>query len=104
VGDLPVYVPEMGFWSSPRANSSEDYQARRLAEMFVLGQAAGVRKLAWFEVFDAISLVDQIPTEEHGLFWGTDLSRPKKAYWAYKTLTAQLTGYAYSRPLSTGQV
>ncbi len=104
VGDLPVYVPEMGFWSSAKANSSEDYQARRLVEMFVLGQAAGVRKLAWFEVFDAVSLVDQVPTEEHGLFWGTDLSRPKKAYWAYRTLTSQLNGYAYSRTLSTGQV
>lgn len=102
--DLPVYVPEMGFWSSPRANSSEDYQARRLVEMFVLGQAAGVQRLAWFEVFDAVNLVDQIPTEEHGLFWGTDLSRPKKAYWAYKTLTAELAGYAYSRALATGQV
>ncbi|MER3398797.1 MAG: hypothetical protein C4316_09800 [Chloroflexota bacterium] len=100
LADLPVYVPEMGFWSSPRANSSEDYQARRLVEMFVLGQAAGVFKLAWFEVFD----VRQGDPEEHGLFWGTDLSRPKKAYWAYKTLTAQLTGYAYSGALSTGQV
>jgi len=112
VGDLPVYVPEMGFWSSNNNNvknknpcySSEDYQARRLVEMFVLGQAAGVQKLAWFEVFDAVSLVNDYCTEEHGLFWGTDLSRPKKAYWAYKTLTAELGGYAYSRPLSTGQV
>jgi hypothetical protein len=104
IGDLPVYVPETGFWSSARANSSEDYQARRLAEIFVLGQAAGVQKLAWFEVFDAVSLVNDYCTEEHGLFWGTDLSRPKKAYWAYKTLTAELTGYAYGRPLSTGAV
>ncbi len=104
LADLPVYVPEMGFWSSPRAASSEDYQARRLVEMFVLGQAAGVAKLAWFEVFDAVSLVDQIPTEEHGLFWGSDLSRPKKAYWAYRTLTSQLSGYIYDRPLATGQV
>ena len=110
IADLPIYVPEMGFWSSNKqatkntCYSSEDYQARRLVEMFVLGQAAGVRKLAWFDVFDAVSLVNDYCTEEHGLFWGTDLSRPKKAYWAYKTLTAELTGYAYARPLSTGAV
>jgi hypothetical protein len=106
VADLPIYMPEIGFWSSYCHNtSSEDYQARRLVEMFVLGQAAGVRRLAWYTVFDAVDLVEQgICTEEHGLFWGTDLSRPKKAYWAYKTLTAELTGYAYGRPLSTGAV
>jgi len=100
VGDLPLYVPEMGHWSAPAAGSSEAYQARRLVEMFVLGQAAGVRRLAWFEVFDA----RQGDTEEHGLFWGRDLSRPKKAYWAYRALTSQLNGYVYSRPLSTGLV
>jgi hypothetical protein len=100
VGDLPLYVPEMGHWSAPAAASSEDYQARRLVEMFVLGQAAGVRRLAWFEVFDA----RQGDTEEHGLFWGRDLRRPKKAYWAYRTLTSQLNGYIYDRPLATGQV
>lgn len=110
VGELPVYVPEMGFWSSDKVatrntcTSSEDYQARRLVEMFVLGQAAGVQKLAWFEVFDAVGLVNDYCTEEHGLFWGTDLSRPKKAYWAYKTLTAELNGYTYSQPLSTDPV
>jgi len=90
VGDLPVVVPEMGFWSDPAAGSSEIIQARELARMFVRGLAADLRLMAWLEVFDAGP-----GTEAHGLFRGRDLNDPKPAYFAYRAVTRELTGARY---------
>lgn len=92
IGDLPLLVPEMGFWSDPNAGSSEARQAQRLAQMFVRGLSVDLRMLAWFSVFD-----DGPGTEAHGLFWDRDLNRPKLSYWAYQTLTRELRGARYLR-------
>mgnify|MGYP005841169169 FL=1 len=90
---LPLWVPEMGYWSSPGAGSSETRQAARLAQMFVRGMASDIRLMAWYAVFDAGP-----GTEEHGLFWGRDLNRPKQAYAAYTTVARELWGAWDPRP------
>ncbi|WP_322798540.1 beta-galactosidase, partial [Thermoflexus sp.] len=86
VGELPIVIPEMGYWSepvpeAPFLNSDEDQQARRLVQMFIRGWAERVSLMAWFAVFD-----DGPGTEAHGLFRGRDLNQPKLAYVAYRTL------------------
>ena len=95
VDQLPLIVPEIAYWSATSAYSSEVAQARRLVQMYVQGLAIGIERLAWYEVFDRGP-----GTEEHGLFWGQDLGRPKLAYRAYGTLTHELGGARYLRPLA----
>lgn len=97
VGDLPLICPEMGYWSASEGvpdpfKSSEEKQANRLVQMFVQGMAIGLEHMAWFAVFD-----DGPGTEEHGLFWGYDLNRPKRSYWAYRALTRELDRARYIR-------
>ncbi|WP_376790586.1 beta-galactosidase [Thermoflexus sp.] len=94
ISDLPLLVPEMGFWSDPSVGSSEELQARWLAQMLVRGLSVDLRMLAWYSVFDAGP-----GTEAHGLFWDRDLNRPKLSYWAYQTLTRELQGARYLHPL-----
>lgn len=99
IGDLPIVVPEMGYWSdavpnAPWLNSDEDQQARRLVQMFVQGWAEGVPLMAWFAAFD-----DGPGTEAHGLFRGRDLSQPKPAYQAYRVLSHELFQARFLRPL-----
>ncbi|MEM2445714.1 MAG: beta-galactosidase [Candidatus Bathyarchaeia archaeon] len=88
VGDLPIVVPEMGFWSG--AGSNEDLQARRLVQMFIRGWAEGAPFMAWFAVFD-----HGPDTEAHGLFRDHDLNQPKPAYYAYRTLAQELFQASY---------
>jgi len=97
IGDLPLVVPEMGFWSDPEWGSSEDVQARRLVQIFVRGMAEGIRYLAWYEVFDE---ADSVYINEFGLFRYGDLNQPKKAYWAYRALAQELRGARYRQPLA----
>lgn len=99
VGDLPLICPEMGYWSSTTAGSNEEKQAKRLVQMFVQGLSVGLEHMSWFAVFD-----DGPGTEEHGLFWGYDLNRPKQSYYAYRTLTRELAGARYIRPLQVRDV
>lgn len=104
VGDLPLICPEMGYWSASEGvpdslKSSEEKQAKRLVQMFVQGIAVGLEHMAWFAVFD-----DGPGTEEHGLFWGYDLNRPKQSYWAYQTLTRELEGARYLRPVQASNI
>lgn len=95
VAQLPLLLPEAGYWSSPAAGSSETQQAQKLVQMYVQGLAYGIQELSWYAVFD------QGPgSEEHGLFWGTDLSKPKMAYYAYSTLTKELAGPHYLSALN----
>lgn len=99
VGDLPIVVPEMGYWSdsvpvAPELSSDERRQACRLVQMFVRGWAEGVPLLAWFAVFD-----HGPGTEAHGLFRDHDLSQPKPAYEAYRTLARELFQADFVGPL-----
>jgi len=95
VGNLPLLVPEMGYWSDPAAGSSETLQAGRLIESYVRGLSVGIEHMSWFTVFDGGSL-----TEAYGLFRGTDLSNPKLAYTAYQTMTGELYGARYAGALT----
>ncbi len=90
VGDLPIVVPEMGYWSDP----DEAQQARRLVQMFLRGWGEGVPLLAWFAVFD-----HGPGTEAHGLFRDHDLSQPKPAYHAYRTLAQELFQAVFVGPM-----
>lgn len=99
IGDLPLICPEMGYWSSQSANSSEEKQAKRLVQMFVQGLSVGLEHMSWFAVFD-----DGSGTEEHGLFWGYDLNQPKQSYYAYRALTRELAGARYVRSLQVKDV
>jgi hypothetical protein len=90
VGNLPLVVPEMGYWSDPGNGSSELAQARTLAQMYVLGLVYGVRHLDWFEPFDGGGGM-----ETHGLFRSHNLNDPKPAYTAYAILSSSLWGLNY---------
>ena len=95
-GSLPFISPEMGYWSAPDKGETQDQgehrQAVHLVKMFVTGIANGVKRLAWFAVFDGDP---SAPLEQHGLFRGSDLNQPKPAYWAYRTMTYELNSFSY---------
>jgi hypothetical protein len=100
LGNLPLIVPEMGYWSEavplhPEFNSNETRQAEVLVEMFVQGLAVDLKQMSWFMVFDSAP-----GTEAHGLFRGTNLGSPKPSYTAYATLTSQLFEAKYNSAVS----
>jgi hypothetical protein len=99
VGDLPLICPEMGYWSATSAGSNESFQARRLVQIYIQGLSVGLEHLSWFAVFDGGP-----GTEEHGLFWDHDLTRPKQSYYAYKTLAQELNRARYLRRLQVKDV
>jgi hypothetical protein len=94
--NLPMVVPEMGYWGTPGNASSEENQAKRLVQMYARGLATGLGQMSWHSVFDWGDPITQ-PYEQHGLFRGQDLNNPKPAYYAYKTLAAELNWYSYIR-------
>ncbi len=98
VGDLPLICPEMGYWSSSKYGSSEQEQARRLAQMYVRGLSVGIQPLSWYQVFDAAvegSDEDTYPDKTSGLLRVNGSYKP--SYYAYQTLTRELAGARYSR-------
>jgi hypothetical protein len=101
LGDLPMVVPEMGYWSASGGGSSEDEQATRLVQMYTRGLAVGLGHMSWHSVFDRGDPVVE-PYEQHGLFRGQDLNSPKPAYHVYKTLATELNAYTYNREFDFG--
>lgn len=100
VGHLPLLCPEMGFWSSPEFSSSKNMQANRLVQMFVRGLSVGIEASAWYKVSDTAregSDADLNPDRTSGLL---DVDgNPKPSYYAYRTMTQELTGARYVRRL-----
>lgn len=100
VGDLMLVCPEMGYWSSPKFGSSEEEQAQRVVQMHVRGLSVGVRPFFWYMIFDAAepnSAEDSYPDKTAGLL---DVDgQPKQSYYAYQTMTQELYGARYLRPL-----
>lgn len=88
LGDLPLLVSEMGYWSAESTGSNQTRQAQYLVHFYVRGLSVGLEQLSWWTVFD-----QDRPTWTDGLFEGQDLSRPKPSYYAYQMLTSEL-GYA----------
>jgi hypothetical protein len=93
--ELPLLVPEMGFWSDASAQSSEHIQAQRLVQMYVHGLSVGIQQMSWYSIFDFGNGTNAV-----GLFRGQDLMSPKPAYSAFTTLTTELTGARYQQALA----
>jgi len=100
VGDLPLLVPEFGYWSSPCHGSSEPGQANWLVRSFVRGLSIDVELMGYYKVADTAVACDEetdlYPDRTSGL---RDLTgRLKPAYYAYKTLTREIAGLSYVEP------
>lgn len=92
VGNLPMIVPETGYWSAESVGSSEAQQAAWLIRLYAQSLSLGIKSLTWYDVFDAGS-----DKWTWGLFQGKDLNRPKMAYTAYQVLTRELDMAVYER-------
>ena len=104
-GTLPLFCPEMGYWSSPEFDSSEQLQARRLVQMFVRGLSMDIRVMSWYKVYDAAvagSEDDKYPDRTAGLL-RVDGS-PKPSYYAYRAMTRELERARYKSSLSVAGV
>lgn len=95
LGNIPMMSPETGYWSATSLGSSEDKQAKWLVQTYTGGLSAGLQFMSWYKVFDGGT-----PHEQVGLFRGQDLNSPKPAYYAYKTLAAELSGYSFVREIT----
>lgn len=96
VGDLPLICPEMGYWSSEKWGSSEGGQADRLVQMYVRALSVDMQPLSWYKVFDdaeAGSAQDEYRSDTAGLL--DVYGNPKQSYYAYQTMTQELTGAYY---------
>lgn len=105
VDDLPLMVPEMGYWSSPKFNSSPDGQARRLVQIYARALSVNMQPLCWYKVFDDAvpeSDEDTAAGETSGLLDVDGYEKP--SYYAYQTLTQELNAAAYDRELSESGV
>jgi len=71
---------------------SPERQSRYVPQMYVRGLASGLKAAFWYAMMDYGGL-------GYGLL--TAGNEPKKAYWAYKTLTEEMTGFTYMRTLTT---
>jgi len=98
VGDLPLRVPEMGFWST--GSSSQITQARELVKIYARGLAAGIEQLSWFSVYDDGCNCGLFPS----LYAEGNLDHPKLAYTAYANLVNELYGATYLYPLAIAGV
>jgi hypothetical protein len=97
-GDIPLICPEMGYWSSPLFDSSEQRQAQRLVQMFVRGLSVDVSMLSWYKIPDAAvagSADDLYPDRTSGLVRVDGSLKP--SYYAYQTMTRELKGLHYQR-------
>jgi hypothetical protein len=85
-------------WPAP-VGEQQRVQAQYLVHHYIRGWSAGIQQLYWFQVFD---IIDSQPDDfdEQGLFVGTDLNRPKLAYFAYQTLTREMAGAVYAGRLT----
>lgn len=105
VETLPLICPEMGYWSSPNHGSSEERQAQRVVQMFTRGLSKDILFFSWYKVFDraeAGSPEDLYPDRTSGLL---DVNKdPKPSYYAYQTMTRELSGARYLRELETTNV
>jgi hypothetical protein len=104
-GDLPLYCPETGYWSSPRHGSTEQKQAQWLVQTYTQGLSEGIKILAYYKVFDdavAGGPDDLWPDRTSGLL---RLDRTKKpAFYAYQTMARELANARYNRPFQADGV
>lgn len=93
----PMACTEIGLHSDPGLGGSDELQSRYVVQAFVRSMAADLRIVNWFALRD---ITDGFPYL-YGLLDAT--YNPKPAYDAFKTLTAQLNGARYERPLTASE-
>ena len=59
MADLPIIVPEMGYWSD--GGSNETLQAQKLVEMFTQGIDLGIKIMGWYNIYDTPTRKDGPP-------------------------------------------
>jgi hypothetical protein len=91
--EKPVWVTELAEHGYANSQASLDQQARYVIQGYVRGLAAGIEKIVWY------ALVTINDSYEQGLLFND--WTPKPAYFAFKTLTAELTGYTFYHQLSS---
>ncbi len=92
----PVWVTELAEHGYANTPSSLVQQARYVIQGYTRGLAAGVENITWY------ALVTINDSYEQGLLF--DDWTPKPAFYAYQTLTSELTGYEYAHTLDTPAV
>jgi hypothetical protein len=92
----PVWVTELAEHGYANDPDSLAQQARYVIQGYARGLAAGAENITWY------ALVTINDSYEQGLLF--DDFTPKPAFYAYKTLTAELTAYTYARTLSVPAV
>lgn len=91
--DKPIWLTEVGEHGYASELDSLGQQARYVFQGYARALAAGVENVTWF----ALVSPPYDPWEQ-GLLYEDDWS-PKPAFYAYQTLTYELTGYQYSHTL-----
>jgi hypothetical protein len=92
----PVWVTELaehGYANDPQSLAQ---QARYVIQGHVRGLAAGVENITWY------ALVTPNDSYEQGLLF--DDGTPKPAFYAYRTMTAELRGFVYAETLDAPNV
>ena len=92
----PVWVTELAEHGYANNPESLVRQARYVIQGYVRGLAAGVENITWY------ALVTPNDSYEQGLLY--DDWTPKPAFYAYKTMTAELRGYTYAETLEAPNV
>ena len=94
--DKPVWVTELAEHGYANNPTSLVQQARYVIQGYSRGLAAGVENITWY------ALATPNDSYQQGLLF--DDWTPKPAFYAYCTLTSELTGYEYARTLDVAGV
>lgn len=91
--DRPIWVTELGEHGYRDDPDSLIQQARYVIQGHARGLAAGAVNITWF-----VLVSPPYDPHQQGLLYEHDWS-PKPAYYAYQTLTSELTSTTYGQPL-----
>jgi hypothetical protein len=91
--DKPIWLTEMGEHGFESDLPSLEQQARYVFQGYARALAAGMENVTWF----ALVSPPYDPWQQ-GLLYEDDWS-PKPAFYAYQTMTSELTGYQYAYAL-----
>ncbi|MGH2508865.1 MAG: sugar-binding protein, partial [Ktedonobacteraceae bacterium] len=97
----PIWITEMG-WTTANLYVSEQTQANYLVRGMILGLAAGVQKIFWYDLLNDGS-DNAVVQQNFGLLRVPDqekLYTPKPAYTAYAVLVHELAGRQFLRRAS----
>ena len=97
----PVWVTELAEPGAPDDPDSLAQQARYVIQGYSRGLSAGVKNLTWFAL-----VTPPYDVGVQGLLYYSDTGEliAKPAFYAYKTLTSQLTGWVYAYSLAVPDV